>query len=85
MTDTLNTLRTVLIETLELRQLPEDLDVDTALFGALPELDSFGVVSLVASIEDRFDITVDDDEFGAEIFETVGSLAGFVNAKLASA
>jgi acyl carrier protein len=83
MTDTLNAIRTVLIETLELQQLPEDLREDTALFGALPELDSFGVVSLVASIEDHFDITVDDDEFGAEIFETVGTLAGFVDAKLA--
>ena len=85
MSDTLNALRTVLIETLELRQSPEDLREDTALFGALPELDSFGVVSLVASLEDRFDITVDDDEFGAEIFETVGTLAGFVDAKLAAA
>lgn len=85
MTDTLNALRAVLIETLELRQRPEDLQEDTVLFGALPELDSFGVVSLVASIEDRFDITVDDDDFGAEIFETVGTLTGFVDAKLAAA
>jgi len=85
MTDTLDAVRTVLIESLELRQRPEELLEETALFGSLPELDSFGVVSLVASIEDRFDITVDDDEFGAEIFETVGSLTGFVDAKLAAA
>jgi acyl carrier protein len=85
MTDTLNAVRTVLIETLELSQRPEDLREETALFGSMPELDSFGVVSLVASIEDHFDITVDDDEFGADIFETVGSLTGFVDAKLASA
>jgi acyl carrier protein len=84
MTDTLNAVRTVLIEALELRHRPEDLQEDTALFGALPELDSFGVVQLVASIEDHFDITVDDDEFGADIFETVGSLTGFVDAKLAA-
>lgn len=85
MTNTLDAVRTVLIESLELQQRPEDLREDTALFGSLPELDSFGVVQLVASIEDRFDITVDDDEFGAEIFETVGSLTGFVDAKLAAA
>jgi acyl carrier protein len=85
MTDTLTEVRTVLIAALELRQRPEDLSEDTALFGAMPELDSFGVVSLVASLEERFDITVDDDEFGAEIFETVGSLTGFVDAKLAAA
>jgi acyl carrier protein len=85
MTNTLDTVRTVLIEALELQQRPEDLREDTPLFGALPELDSFGVVQLVTSIEDRFDITVDDDEFGAEIFETVGTLAGFVDGKLATA
>jgi acyl carrier protein len=85
MTDTLNAVRTVLIEALELRQLPDDLKEDTALFGSLPELDSFGVVQLVTSLEARFDITVDDDEFGAEIFETVGTLTGFVDAKLAAA
>lgn len=85
MTDTLTAVRTVLIEALELQQNPDDLHIDTALFGSLPELDSFGVVQLVASLEDRFDITVDDDEFGAEIFETVGTLTGFVDAKLAAA
>jgi Acyl carrier protein len=85
MTDTLDAVRTVLIDALELRQRPGDLHEDTALFGSLPELDSFGVVQLVTSIEDRFGITVDDDEFGAEIFETVGTLAGYVDAKLAAA
>jgi acyl carrier protein len=85
MTDTLNAVRTVLIQALELRQRPDDLKEDTALFGSLPELDSFGVVQLVTSLEARFDITVDDDEFGAEIFETVGTLTGFVDAKLAAA
>ncbi|KFF58956.1 hypothetical protein JF66_14680 [Cryobacterium sp. MLB-32] len=84
MTDTLNAVRNVLIESLELQHRPEDLREETLLFGSLPELDSFGVVSLVASIEERFDITVDDDEFGADIFETVGTLTGFVSAKLAA-
>ncbi|KAA9106482.1 acyl carrier protein [Microbacterium rhizomatis] len=84
MTDTLNAVRGVLIETLELSQQPADLTPETALFGALPELDSFGVVQLVAAIEERFDITIDDDEFGAELFDTVGTLTAFVDEKLAA-
>jgi len=84
MTDTLTSVRAVLIESLELSQAPDELLPETALFGALPELDSFGVVQLVASIEERFDITIDDDEFGAEIFETVATLTDFVDAKLAT-
>lgn len=85
MTDTLDAVRTVLIESLELQQRPEELREDTVLFGSLPELDSFGVVHLVTALEDRFDIRVDDDEFGADIFETVGTLSEFVDAKLAVA
>ncbi|AWB96300.1 acyl carrier protein [Agromyces badenianii] len=84
MTDTMDDVRAVLIDTLELQHRPEDLTPETTLFGALPELDSFGVVQLVAAIEDRFDITIDDDEFGAELFDTVGALTEFVDAKLAS-
>jgi len=84
-TATLDAVRSVLTETLELSQKPDDLTSDTALFGTLPELDSFGVVALVAAIEERFDITIDDDEFGGELFDTVGSLTEFVDAKLASA
>ncbi len=57
MTPTLDAVRDVLIDTLELPQAPDDLQRETPLFGALPELDSFGVVQLVAAIEDRFDIT----------------------------
>ncbi|MGJ0391052.1 acyl carrier protein [Microbacterium sp. CGR1] len=81
MADTIDTVRTVLIDALELSQSPEDLTPDTALFGSLPELDSFGVVSLVGALEDTFEITIDDDEFGAEIFETVGALVSFVDSK----
>ena len=84
MSHTIDAVRSVLIETLELPQSPAELTADTALFGAIPELDSFGVVALVGALEDRFDITIDDDEFGAELFETVGSLAEFVDGKLAA-
>jgi len=84
MPETIDAVRDVLIETLELSQSPTDLGRDTELFGAMPELDSFGVVALVAALEDRFDITISDDEFGAELFETVGSLADYVAAKRAS-
>ncbi|WP_295122189.1 acyl carrier protein [uncultured Leifsonia sp.] len=84
MTDTVDAVKDVLIETLELRQTPAELTRDTPLFGALPELDSFGVVQLVVALEGRFDIVIDDEEFGADLFETVGSLTDFVDAKLAA-
>ena len=57
---------------------------DTALLGALPELDSMAVVALITSIEERFGFSVDDDEIDGATFATVGSLIEFVEAKLAA-
>lgn len=81
MSDTIYEVRAVLIEALDLSHSPEALTAETALFGSLPELDSFGVIALVSALEERFEITIDDDEFGAELFETVGSLTDFVDSK----
>jgi len=55
---------------------------DTALFGALPELDSMAVATLLTDIEDRLDIVIDDDDIDGEVFETYGSLLSFVARKL---
>jgi acyl carrier protein len=46
-------------------------------------LDSMAVVSLLTSLEERFGITIEDDEVDGQIFATVGSLVAFVDAKLA--
>lgn len=55
---------------------------DTPLLGAVPELDSMAVVTLITSLEERFGITVDDDEIDGATFASVGSLVDFVAAKL---
>lgn len=82
MASTLDSVRTVLVQSLDLQQDPHELTTETALFGTLPELDSLGVLALVGALEDEFGITIEDDEFGAELFETVGSVTEFVEAKL---
>jgi acyl carrier protein len=56
---------------------------DTALLGALPELDSMGVVSLLTAFEEQFGIAVEDDEIDGSIFQTFGTLLSFIEAKLA--
>jgi acyl carrier protein len=57
---------------------------DTHLLGAIPELDSMAVVTLITTLEERFSIVVDDDEIDGATFGTVGSLADFVSAKLSA-
>ncbi len=73
----------VLVETLGIQDRAATLDASTPLFGAMPELDSLAVLELVSALEDRFGIVVEDEEFGGEIFETLGSLASFVDGKRA--
>jgi acyl carrier protein len=42
------------------------------------------VVNVITALEDHFGISVDDDEISAKTFETLGSLAQFVEQKLAA-
>ena len=58
------------------------LQADSALLGSLPELDSMGVVELIAALETHFGLTVHDDEVGADTFATLGTLARYVESKL---
>ena len=55
---------------------------ETQLLGAVPEFDSMAVVSVITALEEHYGFIVDDDEVEASTFETVGSLADFVNKKL---
>lgn len=57
---------------------------DTPLLGAIPELDSMAVVTLITTLEEQFGLTVDDDDIDGSTFATVGSLADFVSSKLSA-
>ncbi|PTR15119.1 MULTISPECIES: acyl carrier protein [unclassified Nitrosospira] len=73
----------ILADVLSLGERKNSLSADSDLLGSIPELDSMAVVNVITALEDHFGITVDDDEISAQTFETVGSLTGFVEQKLA--
>ena len=81
--DVLKEVNRVLDEVLSLGGRSAAFTRDTALLGAIPELDSMAVVTLITTLEDRFGITVDDDDIEGSTFASVGTLADFVSAKLA--
>jgi acyl carrier protein len=56
----------------------------THLLGAIPELDSMAVVSMITAMEDTFGIVVDDDDIDGATFASVGTLVDFVSAKIAA-
>ncbi|HEY0636039.1 MAG TPA: acyl carrier protein [Pseudonocardiaceae bacterium] len=72
----------VVAKTLGVQDQAPSFTPATELLGNLPEFDSFAVVEVIAALEDRFGITIEDDDVTAEVFETFGALADFVDAKL---
>lgn len=55
---------------------------ETPLFGAMPELDSMAVASVLTEIEERMGVLIDDDDVSAESFATFGALVALAGAKL---
>lgn len=82
MSDIFEETKQILAHALQLGDRAEGFDHSTLLLGSLPEFDSMAVVTLVTALEDQFGFIVEDDEIAAETFETLGSLATFVEQKL---
>ena len=72
----------VLDETLSLGARAYELQVDSQLLGAIPELDSAAVVNVLMGLEEQFDISIEDDEIDAHVFETLGSLSELIAKKI---
>jgi acyl carrier protein len=72
----------ILDEVLSLGGRASSFSPDTPLLGAIPELDSMAVVTLITTLEEQFGIIVDDDDIDGATFESVGSLTALVSAKL---
>ena len=78
----LNQVLEVLVETLPASEGISDMHEESPLLGAIPELDSMAVVNIITSLEERFDVVLEDDELDAEVFETVGSLRKLILSKV---
>ena len=79
---TLEQVRNILRDALSLGIRADALDASSPLLGAIPEFDSMAVVAVLTMLEDQFGFTVEDDEVSADVFQTIGTLVGFVDRKL---
>lgn len=80
-TTTIEDVKAVLVSVLGIEDRAASIDEGTELLGSLPELDSMAVLELVAALEERFGISIDDDDVTAEVFENLGTLAALVDEK----
>lgn len=78
----IDTVRAVVVETLGIEDRVGQLTGASPLLGGIPELDSMAVLELVVELERRFGILVEGEDVTAETFETLGTLAAFVDSKL---
>ena len=75
-------MKEIVADTLGLGQRRDMLSEDTLLLGSMPELDSLAVVELAMRIEKTFGITIADEDFGSELFESIGSLVAYVEQRM---
>lgn len=78
----LTDVKNILTQQLQLGARADALTEISPLLGAIPELDSMAVVSILTGMEDHFGFTVEDDEISADTFATLGTLTRFVEQKL---
>jgi acyl carrier protein len=71
----------VLDEVLSLHGRSAGFTRATHLLGAVPELDSMAVVTLITTLEERLGIVIADDDLDGETFATVGSLVDYVSSR----
>lgn len=82
--DTQKEVLSLLDEVLGLGGRALKFNAQTQLLGALPELDSMAVVTLINMLEERFGIAVNDEEISGDTFANVDSLTRYVSEKLAA-
>jgi len=73
--------RAVLGRVLQLGERANNLNANSPLLGALPELDSMAVVAVVTALEEHFGVVFDDDEISADTFSTLGALVDLIKTK----
>lgn len=82
--NTLQTILKILDRELNLKGRALEYTADTKLRGALPQLDSMAIVSLVAALEEELGFEFPEDQLDGAVFETAGTLTDCVQRLLAT-
>ncbi len=75
-------IKKLLLQTLNLNIMPEEISNDELLLEETIGLDSFGVLNFLVSIETWFNISFSDDDLMVEHFRTVNDLTEYVVCEL---
>ena len=79
---TASSLDRLLREALGNKALPARLTDDTPLLGGVTGFDSLAVLAILTGVRQTFGCPIDESEVSAEVFESVGTLRRFIEARL---
>jgi acyl carrier protein len=68
---------------LRLQIAPAEIDAEAPIFGEALGLDSIDALELVVLVEDRFHVSIPDEEVGRRAFASVNALVDFIIAERA--
>jgi acyl carrier protein len=85
MSQTVTEVTEILASVLGIEDRAQTLTDDTPLLGAMPELDSLAVVELITVLSERYGFDPDDVDLAGDSFDTIGTLAAFVDNNTARA
>ena len=72
----------LIVEAVNLRHKNKDeITSDTPLVSAGLDLDSLDILEIVVAIENRYKVKIQDADEGKMIFQNIGTIADFVQAK----
>jgi acyl carrier protein len=78
--DILGQIRRILIDGLDVKREPDEIDPDAPLFGSGLGLDSIDAVELALQVEEHLGVRLDDDTLARASMRTVNSLVDRVIA-----
>jgi acyl carrier protein len=78
MTETATDVAGIVASVLGIEERAQTFSKDTPLLGAMPELDSLAVVELITALSERYGFDPDDVDLSGDAFDTIGTLASFV-------
>lgn len=82
MEDLIASLKTYIIEQLNLRQFkPEEIDADEPLIGGGLGLDSIDALELIVMIEKNYGVKISNPEEGRKILSSIRHIAAYIQSK----
>jgi len=82
MSDDLKTrIKHAIVRSLKLPIRPEEIENESALFGAGLGLDSIDALELVLELERSFGVVISDEQTGGKVLRSVDTIAEFIEAQ----